>query len=155
MDFAYLDDTDDSCLRFANSFGYLGWFLDRKAADRLGPQGEPLSFWRNQIADMRQAVDAWQASPDAFFSNRELTITRLDASLVPIGGKPTLRIRPRSLMGAIRLQFAQAVASGLDIRTCDHCGKLFEIGGAGRTRKARFCSDRCRSDYHVAKRKVL
>ncbi len=154
MDFAHLDGTDKSCLRFASSFGFLGLWLDEKADDRVGPTGESLDRFRAASADMRLAVDAWQAIPDTFASNREFTITRLDASLVPIDGRPTLRIRPRSLIGAIHLQFAQAVSTGLDIRTCDHCGKLFETGGAGRTRKARFCSDRCRIDHHIAKKKV-
>ncbi len=154
MEFARLDGTDESCLRFAHSFGFLGLWLDEKADDHVGPTGESLDRFRDAIGDTRRAVDAWQASPDTFASHQELTIARLDASLVPIDGKPTLRIRPRSLIGAIHLQFAQAVSTGLDIRTCDHCGKLFEIGGAGRTRKARFCSDRCRSDYHVARRKT-
>jgi hypothetical protein len=154
VDFARLDGTDESCLRFANSFGFLGLWLDEKADDRVGPTGESLARFQEAAANMRRAVDAWQAGPDTFTSNQELTITQLDASLVPIDGRPTLRIRPRSLIGAIHLQFAQAVSTGLDIRNCDHCGKLFETGGAGRTRKARFCSDRCRTDYHVARRKL-
>ncbi len=153
MEFARLDGSDESCLRFANSFGFLGLFPDEKVGD-VGPYGESLILWRREIDLMRDCVKLWQASPDTFASNQELTITRLDASLVPIDGRPTLRIRPRSLIGAIHLQFAQAVSTGLDIRTCDHCGKLFEIGGTGRTRKARFCSDRCRQDYHVARRKT-
>ena len=155
MEFAHLDRTDESCLRFANSFGFLGLFLNERADDRVGPKGESLLLWRSEIADMRRSVDAWEADPDTFASNQEFTITRLDVSLVPIDGRPTLRIRPRSLIGAIHLQFAQAVATGLDIRTCDHCGKIFETGGMGRTRKARFCSDRCRNNYHAARRKVL
>ena len=155
MEFARLDESDESCIGFANRFGFLGVFLNEKADDRVGPEGESLLFWRDRIADMRRAVEAWQASPDTFASSQELTITRLDVSLVPIDGRPTLRIRPRSLIGAIQLQFAQAVATGLDIRTCDHCGKIFETGGMGRTRKARFCSDRCRNNYHAARRKVL
>ena len=157
VEFARLDGTDESCLRFANSFGYLGVFNQNfyeGSDDHAGPEGEPLILWHGAITDMRRAVDAWQAGPNTFASHQEITITRLDVSLVPIDGRPTLRIRPRSLIGAIHLQFAQAVSTGLDIRTCDHCGKLFEIGGAGRTRKARFCSDRCRTDYHVARRKT-
>ena len=154
MEFARLDESTESCVRFADSFGYLGLFPNEGADDRVGPDGELLLFWRDRIANMRRAVDAWQASPSTFASNQELTITRLDVSLVPIDGVATLRIRPRSLIGAIQLQFAQAVATGLDIRTCDHCGKIFETGGMGRTRKARFCSDRCRSDFHLSRRKV-
>ncbi len=156
MEFAHLDGTDEeSCLRFASKYGYLGLIPGLgKADDPVGPLGEPLSEWREQITNMRHAVGAWQAIPDTFGSSREIPITRLDVSLVPIDGRPTLRIRPRSLIGAILLQFAQAVSTNLDIRTCRHCGKLFETGGTGRTRKARFCSDRCRNDYHIARRKT-
>ena len=103
---------------------------------------------------MRAAVKLWQANPYTFANSQEFTITQLQASLVPIDGKATLRIRPSSLFGAVQLQFAQAISTGLDIRTCDHCGMIFEAGGMGRNRKARFCSDRCRSDYHDAKKKV-
>ncbi len=154
VDFAGLDGTDESCIRFANSWGYLGLIPNEKADDHVGSKGEDLALWRMQINGMGSGVELWQASPDTFGTYYEFPITRLDVSLVPIDGRPTLRIRPSSLIGAIRMQFAQAVATGLDIRNCDHCGKLFELGGGGRTRKARFCSDRCRSDFHVAKRKV-
>ena len=154
IEFARLDGKDESCLRFANSFGYLGLSPDSKADDHVGPEGEPLELWRREIAVMCRAVELWQASPGTFTSNQEILVTELQVSLVPIDGKATLRIRPTSLIGAIRMQFAQAVATDLDIRTCDHCGKIFETGGTGRTRKARFCSDRCRTDYHLARRKV-
>ena len=153
MEFARLDRTDESYLRFASKYGYLGLFPFDKGDDHVGPKGEDLSMWRDAIRDMRLTVGAWKAIPDDFGSSREIPITRLDVALVPIDGRPTLRIRPRSLIGAIYMQFAQAVASDLDIRTCGHCGKLFETGGAGRTRRARFCSDRCRNARHIAKRK--
>jgi hypothetical protein len=153
MQFARLDGSDDSCVQFADAFGYLGLFPDQDTEDRVMAGGEPLVLWRNCIDGLRRNVEAWRDNPTAFVPVRDITITRLDASLVPIDGRAALRIRPRSLIGGIQLQFAQAVASGLDIRTCDHCGKIFETGGRGRTRKARFCSDRCRTDYHVARRK--
>ena len=154
MAFARLDGSYESYLQFANSFGFLGLFPNKRADDRVGPKGESLVLWQYEINLMRDAVELWQASPDTFASNQELIITELQVSLVPIDGKATLRIRPTSLIGAIRMQFAQAVATDLDIRTCDHCRKIFETGGMGRTRKARFCSDKCRNDYHLAKRKV-
>ena len=153
-DFARLDGSDESCVKFATAFGYLGLWPYEKTDDHGGPNGEPLVLWRSEIAEMRRAVDSWQASPDTFAGNQELTVTQLDVTLVPIDGRPMLRIRPRSLISGIRMQFAQAVTSHLILRNCDHCGKLFELGGAGRTRKSRFCSDRCRNDFHIAKRKT-
>jgi hypothetical protein len=45
------------------------------------------------------------------------------------------------------------VARGTTARTCDNCGTPFPEGGerSGRTNKrvgARFCSDKCRYDFH-------
>ena len=154
VDFARLDGSDDSCIEFASRFGYLGMFPAENSEDGAGESGESVFLWRDAIDRMRRNVEAWQANPAAFVPVREIVMAVLDASLVPLDGRAVLRIRPRSLMGAMQLQFAQAVSTGLDIRNCDHCGKLFEIGGGGRTRKARFCSDRCRTDYHVARRKT-
>lgn len=153
VEFARLDGSGESCAGFATTFGYLGLYPDDKADDRVMVGGEPLILWQDAIDGMRRNVDTWQANPTAFVPVREVRVARLEASLVPVDGRATLRIRPRSLIGAMQLQFAQAVASGLDIRNCRHCGNLFETGGGGRTRKARFCSDRCRSDFHVARRK--
>ena len=154
MEFARLDGSEESCAGFATKFGYLGlWPLDEDADDRVMAQGEPVILWREPIDNMRRNVEVWQDNPTAFVPVREVVIARLDASLVPIDGRAALRIRPPTLISAMQLQFAQAVSTGLDIRTCDHCGKLFETGGTGRTRKARFCSDRCRTDFHVARRK--
>ena len=148
VDFARLDGSEDSCIEFASRFGYLGML-----GQDVGTDGEPIVLWRHRIDEMRRLVEAWQANPAGFVPDREMRISLLEASLVPLDGRAVLRIRPQSLLSAITLQFAQAVSTGLDIRNCDHCGKLFEIGGGGRTRKARFCSDRCRTDYHVASRK--
>ncbi len=154
VDFAHLDGSDDSCIEFASRFGYLGLFPAENSEDGAGETGESIRMWRDVIDDMRRNVEGWQANPAAFVPDREIVMARLDASLVPLDGRAVLRIRPQSLIGAMQLQFAQAISTGLDIRNCDHCGKLFETGGGGRTRKARFCTDRCRSDFHVAKRKV-
>lgn len=153
VDFARLDGSDNSCIEFASRFGYLGPF-QTEDEDRVGEHGESVLLWRDDIDRMRRNVEAWQANPAAFVLVREIVMARLEASLVPVDGRAVLRIRPTSLIGAMQLQFAQAISTGLDIRNCDHCGKLFETGGGGRTRKARFCSDRCRSDYHVARRKL-
>lgn len=61
------------------------------------------------------------------------------------------RFEPRSLLGAIWLQAAQAASAGLQHRQCarDGCRKLIAIArSVGARSDARFCSDACKSkDY--------
>ncbi|MBL8294953.1 MAG: hypothetical protein JNN08_24120 [Bryobacterales bacterium] len=64
---------------------------------------------------------------------------------------------PRSLLGAIWLQFAGGVCGGRKYRRCDaeDCGNWFEVAG-GRDRSARsdkrFCSPACKVRIHYRKR---
>jgi hypothetical protein len=51
---------------------------------------------------------------------------------------------PPNLLGAMWLQFAQAVAGELELYPCDACGKFFQRGPGGRRADATTCSDACR-----------
>jgi hypothetical protein len=72
----------------------------------------------------------------------------------------SLQIRPLSTYDALVYRAAQMVAHGTTARTCDKCGKPFLEGGerANGNRKrsgSRFCSDKCRYEYHnEARRKA-
>ena len=56
-----------------------------------------------------------------------------------------LSFRPQSLLGAMWLQFAQAVARNYQIRICRGCGKPFQVGaGTNRRADATTCRDSCR-----------
>jgi hypothetical protein len=69
-------------------------------------------------------------------------------------GKRVLRIVPVNLLGAMWFQFAQAVDSHREYRTCKECGKWFEIGtkGYGKNINRVFCTDKCKSkDYRKRK----
>jgi endogenous inhibitor of DNA gyrase (YacG/DUF329 family) len=65
-------------------------------------------------------------------------------------GTQVMQIVPSQLIGALWLQFANAIAGNKEYRACKECGTWFEISSAGDARTARrqFCSDRCKSrDY--------
>jgi hypothetical protein len=72
-------------------------------------------------------------------------------------GRIGLHIRPRALIGALWLQFAQTIAGHRKQRQCQQCERWFEIqedtgrpdsdGGVARAGRASrlYCSDACRS----------
>jgi hypothetical protein len=67
--------------------------------------------------------------------------------------RPLWQFRPATLFDGLWLQFAQAVARGIHVRTCMHCGNLFETGqGTGRRLDAKFCSDEHRIAFNSLKR---
>ncbi len=60
--------------------------------------------------------------------------------------KLNLVLQPQSLLGALWLQFANAVDGRKKFQWCDTCRLPFEVSREilGRRRSARFCSTRCR-----------
>lgn len=72
----------------------------------------------------------------------------------PARGKPSLRLFPKHLLGALWLQFAQAVDGEKEYRACKECGKYFEISldeDGFRTNRL-FCSDSCKSKEYRGRR---
>jgi hypothetical protein len=66
---------------------------------------------------------------------------------------PVWKFSPNTLIDGLWLQFAQAVTRGVQLRTCMHCGELFESGlGTGRRLDAKFCSDEHRIAFNSLKR---
>jgi hypothetical protein len=68
--------------------------------------------------------------------------------LTPIGKERLFRFRfePRSLLGAMWLQAAQAAAEGMTFRQCDSCGRPIAIARTtGARSDSKFCSDACKS----------
>lgn len=71
---------------------------------------------------------------------------RVSAQLEPptSGAMPTIRLVPDSLIGALWLQFANAVNGNIDYKRCEECRTWLEISpGAGRPDRS-YCSDACR-----------
>lgn len=55
-----------------------------------------------------------------------------------------MRMVPGSLVGALWLQFAQAIDANADFGRCDACGKWFVFDPATARTNRRYCSDACR-----------
>jgi hypothetical protein len=69
-----------------------------------------------------------------------------------------LTIVPNHLLGALWLQFAQAIAGNKRHRSCRLCGRWFEISkdADARTVRRLFCSDSCKTlDYRKRKEQAL
>lgn len=63
-------------------------------------------------------------------------------------GRAVLQISPSSLLGAIYLQFAQAIDGSKDFRRCRACGVWFELSpGVNRSNRLT-CSPACRTRAH-------
>ncbi|MCP4317732.1 MAG: hypothetical protein GY789_17365 [Hyphomicrobiales bacterium] len=71
-----------------------------------------------------------------------------------IAGRPTVRIIPINLVGALWLQFANAIEGNHDFGQCASCGSWFVVvPGAGRPDK-RYCSDACRMRAYRKRKKA-
>lgn len=65
-----------------------------------------------------------------------------------------LILRPKTLLDAIWLQFAQAAAGGANITKCRQCGSWFEVGTkSGRRSDAKFCSPQHRYEFNNSQRR--
>lgn len=69
----------------------------------------------------------------------------------------TLRLVPNDLLGAMWLQFTEAIAKNRDYAKCESCGRWMEISTqqSGATARRRFCSDRCRLQSHRKQRRAV
>lgn len=142
--FAELDGTTASFVGFANKYGPLSKNLDL------------LGFWKDAHDHMKWAVKISAVSPFqmpvlAAKEGQEEELTKISLILranLP-GARPTLILKPPSLLSAMYLQLAQDLISGVSVRACENCGTWFETGGRTRKRSdARFCSDICRATFH-------
>jgi hypothetical protein len=57
-------------------------------------------------------------------------------------------LRPKCLLDAIKLQLLESISKGVNTFECANCGVLFSKKSG-----AKFCGDKCKDDYHNAKRK--
>jgi hypothetical protein len=64
-------------------------------------------------------------------------------------GKPKLALRPTDLYSALVLSAARMISNGTTLGRCLNCKKNFLRGvGSKRRGDARFCSPRCKWEYH-------
>ena len=66
-----------------------------------------------------------------------------------------LRIAPRSLLGALWMQFAESLSSSVSLRRCKVCSRLIQISkvSPGAREDARLCSDKCRAKAYRERKK--
>lgn len=70
-------------------------------------------------------------------------------------GKPTLEVRVSTLLTAMWVQLASAVAEPTDFRRCKVCNRWFAVTEDFRQAERVFCQDACKSkDYRARKEKA-
>jgi hypothetical protein len=107
----------------------------------------------NNIIEHAETMYSWKSTAEkaglsSFFGNKPIDLIdpRLSLIVDPVSELPRLRIIPKSLLDALWLQFGQCIAEGTEIKTCKHCGQLFQAGrGTGRRKGAEFCT----SDHQI------
>jgi hypothetical protein len=168
--FALLPDTAAACIEFANEYGLL-FGVDYREIEpvdraRLEDPSRPAFFefdrdsideWSRQIRRLQRLVERWDRARAAGESTapywEDLRRPQLTVDLVLRSGRPGICLQPDCLLSGIDLQFYQAVAGMTELRACEQCGDWFECGpGGGRRTVSRFCSDRCRFNFHNERR---
>jgi hypothetical protein len=109
------------------------------------PSGNRIQFARNDL--LLPARCALQIEVNARLSENttipELTWT---PDTKESGGyHQRITFRPKNLLSAIWIQFAQAITEELKMRRCEYCGKYFQVGPGAAREDARFCKDVCRA----------
>ena len=143
--------TPENLLHFIENYGPL-------TAHGLQPdRGDRVPFVLGQAAMFRDWLDANHRRRKelvAGVGEDGEKFGSLDFSLTAnTSGVVRLRVFPRTLLSALRLQLAQTLSGGTKIRACLHCGKWFEAGpGTDRRLDAKFCSDDHRVLYNSLKR---
>lgn len=148
MELAGTEPTPNGAARFINRYG-----LPHSATDT--GIGTPADLWAvlSDSKAMKSGIRAWERLREtgdvkSLVRRVEGKLRRaahLSVELRAVEGQsvPSMVLVPHTLLDAIWLQFAQAVAANHDFRRCDECLKWFEIApGKGRPEK-RFCSNAC------------
>ena len=145
--FANKATTADGVLDFIEKFGPL------TQAGLEKDQGEDVSCIITQAKAMAGLLEGHSAlgrtGLAGLLRGRGIKLGSIETELNVGRGTETLRMQlsVRDLLTGLWVQFGQALASGAIIRSCRHCGMLFEAGpGTGRRLDAKFCSD----DHRVA-----
>ena len=170
--FAELDATDpDAILGFARQYGWLGVAPRNSQVSRRPDgsihraEGEPKQLWVNEVAKMREAI--WLCEhPKSAKREEEKLGWLFDSHLQHVQGRmkfgpdgpPQLRTAPMTLLAAMWLQLAMAVAGNKNFVKCKFCERQIEISTAesGFRSNRVFCSQSCKTnDYRRRKREAI
>lgn len=109
---------------------------------------------------MRRCVGIWQDMQDdskrtderkdhlCALINEQLRANRVSLELVNASRRPSgfrLGFIPSDLLGAMWLQFAEAVAANKSFHRCGTCGTWFEVSSEQYRKSRKYCSGPCRS----------
>ena len=157
--FAHLNGSPEDFLAFANKWGLLISGPNSLSDDVFfNPETgwhEPVSLWEEELGKIRMGITD-RRDGDFIRKWSHIKIRDFFAYLYPSSEDgASLRIEPSSLISAMWLQFFQSVASDRTILTCEYCGRWFEAGpGTGKLLRAKYCSDRCRYQFHNERKKA-
>lgn len=160
--FASLEPTPEAILRFANEYGEIA---------TPGPLGtiNSLVRWEDEIVRMRGKVETADKYIASRFANRtagtkaalELVNEMLEeVKLSPVaalrGGSIAVHLVCDELLLALNLQLAESILDQKRYRSCELCGKAFELSPQVNRSDRTFCSDTCRvKTYQQRKRRAL
>jgi hypothetical protein len=66
----------------------------------------------------------------------------------------TLHIVPSTLVAAMWLQCARVLTLNPQFKSCDHCGKWFELSPDARRKHTKYCQDKCKVAAYRVKKKA-
>ena len=81
---------------------------------------------------------------DAMGDNKKGTLTSVRILLEHERGRMGLHVTPHSLVGALWLQCARVLTLNPTFKSCEHCGKWFEMSADTRRKQSKYCSNRCK-----------
>ena len=162
-EFAQLDGSKESCLKFAESYGLIN--VDLTYVDLTNPNPikvrsidirESLTSWRAMIERIKDIIWRCQLSrtnpAEAYrqFGKKDKEVGHVEIYLSMKGpiSPLVLDVRPTSLIGAIELQAVRSILIGRNSIQCIECSRWFEVGGGARRSLSKFCSPRCKDTYH-------
>ena len=161
--FASLEPTREAILAFVNRYGDIATVTDVLESD-----GFTLFDWMRSIDEMKDLVkqgDKLLASPRSGKSstaqNRKVVefVNHL-LGQVPVGfvardrgGVLTLKTLAYNLLDAMKLQLVDAVVERKAYRSCEQCGKPYEVSPQINRSDRVYCSDNCRVKAYQRRRK--
>ena len=169
--FADLDASNlDEILSFARTYGFLGTdrvmqVLALADGSTHHAEGEPYVLWVQEIAQIKRAMYLSNRSGKSQETRKYLEwlfgshLQKVQGRIVfSADGELEFRVQPMTLLAAMWLQLALAVAGDKDFRKCKYCHGHIEISTAasGFRTNREFCSDSCKTnDYRKRKRTAI
>jgi transposase len=161
--FAKLEPTPEAILAFVNKYGDIATL-----PELIDDGGTSLWDWKQYIDEMKDLVEegdkllaAARSGKKSTANNRKVVefVNQL-LETVPVyfeaserNGVITLKTHAYNLLDAVKLQLADAVVERKTYRTCEQCGKPYEVSPQFNRSDRVYCSDNCRVKVYQRRRK--